>query len=373
MTDIIDAEGAMDERPTSGRRDLLGKAAIAAAVTTVAGLSMSKTASAGAGNGVNMTQGAANTGASNTTSLAGGGTFHVINGSTVGITGTNARQGSIYGQTSAFEDVGVLGFASGTDGWGVYGKSTGSAGIGVYGLATATSAVGIMGEYIGTAGGTGIVGKSNGGTGVSASSTSGVGLLASGTTFDVQASGTGRVLISANGVANPPSGSSTVGTIAKDSAGNHWVCVASGSPGTWRKLAGPATAGAFHALTPSRVYDSRAAAPAPGTLSSGGNRTISVANSRNEAGTVVTTDFVPAGATAVAANITITNTVNSGFLTVNPGGTVTTLSSTINWFGTGQNLANGVTLTLNTNRELTIVAGGGGICDFIVDISGYYL
>ena len=48
-------------------------------------------------------------------------------------------------------------------------------------------------------------------------------------------------------------------------------------------------------------------------------------------------------------------------------------ASTINWSAPGQVLANGVTLTLNTDRQLTIVAGGGGSTEFIVDISGYYL
>ena len=41
---------------------------------------------------------------------------------------------------------------------------------------------------------------------------------------------------------------------------------------------------------------------------------------------------------------------------------------------TGQNLANGVILSLNTNRELTVVAGGtGASTNFIVDITGYWL
>ena len=40
---------------------------------------------------------------------------------------------------------------------------------------------------------------------------------------------------------------------------SHRTTVRSGLPaGTWRKLTGPATAGSFHAVSPSRVYDSRA-------------------------------------------------------------------------------------------------------------------
>ena len=86
-------------------------------------------------------------------------------------------------------------------------------------------------------------------------------------------------------------------------------------------------------------------------------------------------DFVPAGATAIAANVTVTNTVGSGFLTVNPGGTSTIGASTINWSSGGLTLANGVILTVNANRELTVVYGGAGSAatNVIVDVNGYYL
>jgi hypothetical protein len=98
-----------------------------------------------------------------------------------------------------------------------------------------------------------------------------------------------------------------------------WVCIESGSPGKWRKLAGPSTAGTFHPLSPGRVYDSREAAPAPGALSTGQNRLISVADRRNiTGGAVAQTNFVPAGATAVAANVTIVSASGAGFVAINP-------------------------------------------------------
>jgi hypothetical protein len=165
-----------------------------------------------------------------------------------------------------------------------------------------------------------------------------------------------------------------LGQIVCDSAGDVWLCVVAGTPGTFRKLGGASAAGAFHALSPGRVYDSRAAAPQQGTIGGSQNRTISVADKRDPAtGAVTVADFVPAGATAVAANVTVVSQTGSGFLTINPGGTTTVDSSTINWSAAGQILANGVILTLNANRELTVVAGGGGSTDFLVDISGYYL
>ena len=158
--------------------------------------------------------------------------------------------------------------------------------------------------------------------------------------------------------------------------GDLWFCVAAGTPGTWRKITGPGVAGGFHPLTPGRVYDSRQANPANGPVSAGQNRTISVADRRDalqSSGDVVQANFVPAGATAVAANVTITGTQGSGYLVFNPGGNTTVGASTINWKADNQDIANGVILTLDGSRQLTVVAGGSGSTGFIVDITGYYL
>lgn len=172
----------------------------------------------------------------------------------------------------------------------------------------------------------------------------------------------------------PTTGTWAQGAIQPDTAGNLWYCVTAGTPGTWRKLTGATAAGSFHALTPGRVYDSRSAAPTPGTLASGANRLVSVKDRRDTGnGSVVQADFVPAGATAVSANITITDTVGAGFLAINPGGNTTINASAINWSSSGQNVANGLTLTLNATREITVIGGGGGTTNFIVDILGYYL
>lgn len=63
-----------------------------------------------------------------------------------------------------------------------------------------------------------------------------------------------------------------VGELYEDETGVLWTCVAAGTPGTWREIAGPASAGAFHAIAPQRVYDSRPdRALVPGT-----DRVISV-------------------------------------------------------------------------------------------------
>lgn len=163
-----------------------------------------------------------------------------------------------------------------------------------------------------------------------------------------------------------------IGEIAYDSTTNAlWVCIQAGTPGFWRKLSGLGVAGSFHAISPSRVYDSRISA---GKLATGLHRTVSVANKIDGTGAVVTANIVPTGATAVTYNITVTGTVASGYLAVNEGDNTTVSASTINWFGVGQTMANAATVKLNNARALSVICGGtGASTHFIVDVTGYYL
>lgn len=166
-----------------------------------------------------------------------------------------------------------------------------------------------------------------------------------------------------------------VGEIDTDSNGDLWYCTVAGTPGTWRKLTGPSAAGSFHALTPGRVYDSRFSSYAQhGVLENSQHRTISVADSYDPStGVLVTSSFVPAGAVAVFANVTVTNTINYGWLAINPGGDTAVRASAINWTASGLTIANGISLTLDGARQITVVNESGGSADFIVDITGYYL
>ncbi len=170
-----------------------------------------------------------------------------------------------------------------------------------------------------------------------------------------------------------------VGELIEDTTGNLWLNVVAGTPGIWRKLAGPATAGAFHPISQVRVYDSRAAQQANrGKIATGGNRVVSVANSIVPSTGVANTDnIVPAGATAVTGNITVTDTTGAlgGFLTIMPGDAAALIGSSVNWFGPDQNIANSFIAKLDTNRQLKIFAGGAPTpdTDFILDITGYYL
>ena len=54
-----------------------------------------------------------------------------------------------------------------------------------------------------------------------------------------------------------------------DANGDLWFCVATGLPGTWRRISGSTSAGSFHVLpAPARIYDSR-----PGSLPAVGSKT----------------------------------------------------------------------------------------------------
>lgn len=109
-----------------------------------------------------------------------------------------------------------------------------------------------------------------------------------------------------------PPGRTTVryfgGEVLVDDTGAVWVCVAPGQPGTWRQLASPRSAGAFHLVDPpQRVYDSRSATP----LGPGEARTVAL-------GPFL--DTGPGGAQAVLLNVTSTGAAGPGFLTVHAAG-----------------------------------------------------
>jgi len=263
---------------------------------------------------------------------------------------------------------------------------------------TAISAISASGRAIDaqTTSGTGLNGGANSGIGVAGTSASGTAVSAisltsigvrgvsnsdiggsfTGGPYGLRANGTTSNLLLVPSGASPLSTTTTYeqGAMHADQFGNLWYCTTAGTPGEWRQLAGTNTAGSYHPLTPGRVYDSRAQWPFTGRLNTGQRRTVFTGDKRDQNGNVTTANFVPAGAQAVMANITVVETAYSGWLAANPGGTNTVSASTINWSDNGQILANGIALTLNpTNRNLTVIAGGPGSTDFLIDIFGYWL
>lgn len=151
------------------------------------------------------------------------------------------------------------------------------------------------------------------------------------------------------------------------SGGDLWFNVSGGAGAGWRKLAGPATAGAFHVLTaPVRVYDSRAGEPplsvTKGLLTNGTERTI----------TCTVGGAVPTGATAVQVNLTIVGTNAAGFLSTYRFGVPFPGTSTMNWSAAGTVLANGAVVAIDGSARFVARAGGGGSTHLAVDVVGYY-
>ena len=264
--------------------------------------------------------------------------------------------------------------------------------IGVYGFSnvTTTSGYGVMGRADGRAG---VEGRGNRSTtigvrGLGGSQSPGVegtgrdGLAGSGSRYGALLNGNIAALsITTSTAAAPPArtgrthSAGNIDTSATpEGSGNAdlWVCVTSGVPGTWRRIAGPGTAGTLTTIEPARAYDSRRPTPLPGVLGAGTNRVVSVKDGRDLAtGAVNAADIVPAGATAIAYNVTVTNSDANGFLAVTPGDAAGFGAASVNWSSPGTTVGNAGIVKLDGNRQIKVFAGG--TADFIIDITGYYL
>lgn len=132
----------------------------------------------------------------------------------------------------------------------------------------------------------------------------------------------------------------------------------------------------FVPIDPTRTYDSRLAGPAnsPDPVPGGGSRVIP-ANREIDInnGQVLRDDVVPAGASAVAYNITATGTTSTGWFAVTPGDATTFSNSTVNWSGPNITIANGIVTSVDGNRQLKAFNGGTGSSHVVVDILGYYV
>ena len=84
--------------------------------------------------------------------------------------------------------------------------------------------------------------------------------------------------------------------------------------------------------------------------------------------TIAGRNGVPANATAVMVNLTVTNTAGAGWLRAWPCGQVIPETSNVN-YAAGQTIANGAMLSLGTNGKLCFQATTG--LDLIVDVTGW--
>lgn len=143
------------------------------------------------------------------------------------------------------------------------------------------------------------------------------------------------------------------------------------TPTVRREIAGPASAGALHPVTPTRVYDSRLSGGS--RLEPGQARVVSVADGRDVVTGVVTVPgLVPEGATAIMYNLTVDQTVGPGYLQVTPAGETAVTASTINWTQSGTSLANSTMVGISTDRQVRVYCAPSASTHFIIDVLGYY-
>jgi hypothetical protein len=120
----------------------------------------------------------------------------------------------------------------------------------------------------------------------------------------------------------------------------------------------------YHALTPSRVLDTRSGTGLSGPFGCDKARTFGVTGD----------DGVPTDATAVTGNLTVTGQTSLGYLYIGPVAQDNPTSSTLN-FPRGDDRANAVTVALGAGGTLSITYVApipGPTAQVIFDVTGYF-
>jgi hypothetical protein len=117
-----------------------------------------------------------------------------------------------------------------------------------------------------------------------------------------------------------------------------------------------AATGAYTALTPTRLLDTRSAHTTLGPLA--------------KLNLPVVGTYVPGTATAVALNVTVTSTTANSFLAVYPTGQATPTVSNLNWMP-GETIPNLVIVPIGTGGDVTFYNAFGDV-DVIADLEGYF-
>jgi hypothetical protein len=117
----------------------------------------------------------------------------------------------------------------------------------------------------------------------------------------------------------------------------------------------------FSQLNPQvRKLDTRNAGPLTGKIITGQTKTLSLAPE------------LVASAKSALVNLTIASTEASGFLGLFPTRTPWPGTSSINWSGPNQIVANSATVPVSPEGSIDIFCGGGGRTHVIVDLLGFY-
>ncbi|WP_270886577.1 hypothetical protein [Pedococcus sp. 5OH_020] len=127
-------------------------------------------------------------------------------------------------------------------------------------------------------------------------------------------------------------------------------------------LSGDATnPGAFHAVEPTRLMDSRVGLAIPGPFAPFERAAVQISGST----------AVPSGASAAVLNLTVTQPAAPGYVTVYPDGESPPSTSSLN-FGSGQTVPNLVVTGLGANGRIDLFNGSQGNVQLIADASGYF-
>jgi hypothetical protein len=122
-------------------------------------------------------------------------------------------------------------------------------------------------------------------------------------------------------------------------------------------------ASSYYPVPPCRLLDTRGAAGPLGApaLPAFGQRIVTLTGGCG----------VPAGATALSVNVTVTQTLGAGSLRFFPGDSVPGTATTIT-FGPGATRANNAHVKLAADGSAGIASDAPGAVHVIVDVSGYY-
>lgn len=233
--------------------------------------------------------------------------------------------------------------------------STGTIGIDVNGKTTALNAETTTGVALRATSDSGTAGIFDGNQGA------GIRSIADGAQLTLSPNSVGRTA---------PTGDLVVhfaGELIRDAAGDLWQCVSQGTPGSWRKVGGPATAGALHVLaSPVRVYDSR-----PGTLPNIGSKTKFTAGELRTLDCDVNSSKVPSDATAVMVTCLIVNAdAGNGNFTVWKGGAAKPSANTMVWGGSTGRASTLALSALGPGAQINVSPSLA--TDLVVDVVAFY-
>jgi hypothetical protein len=128
------------------------------------------------------------------------------------------------------------------------------------------------------------------------------------------------------------------------------------------------TGASYTGLTPARLLDTRPGAPTVDGVGAGGG---AVAGGATLDVTVAGRGGVPGAAAAVALNVTATNPLGAGYLTVWPTGAARPTASNLN-FVAGQTVPNMVIVPLGAGGQVSLFNGAGAASHVIVDVLGWF-